>query len=263
METVDGDFSVSADACSMEEFDGTADVIFVCVKGYSIADTIPFIQRISGKNTVVIPILNVYGTGREMQKLLPGIPVMDGCIYIVSEIKKPGVIIMADRFFRVVYGMRKDTDDAMREKVLPILQTIEKDLTDAGISPLLSNCIEKDAFQKFSFVSPMAAVGAFYDVTMGEVQKEGPIREDFTGLVQELLELSRAMDVALPDDIVERNLRLMDGLHPSVTASMQRDFKVGKESEVDGLVYEVVRLGQKYHVPVPVYKKIADGLSRP
>jgi 2-dehydropantoate 2-reductase len=109
----------------------------------------------------------------------------------------------------------------------------------------------------------MAAVGAFYDVTMGEVQKEGPIREDFTGLVQELLGLSRAMGVALPDDIVERNLQLMDGLHPSVTASMQRDFKAGKESEVDGLVYEVVRLGQKYHVPVPVYKKMADGLSRP
>ena len=37
------------------------DVIFVCVKGYSITDTIPFIKSVSKPETVVIPILNIYG----------------------------------------------------------------------------------------------------------------------------------------------------------------------------------------------------------
>ncbi|WP_370801892.1 ketopantoate reductase family protein [Agathobaculum sp.] len=40
------------------------DVIFVCVKGYSLDDTIPFIRSAAGEKTVVIPILNIYGTGR-------------------------------------------------------------------------------------------------------------------------------------------------------------------------------------------------------
>ena len=35
-------------AASMEEYEGTADVIFVCVKGYSLEETVPFIRRISG-----------------------------------------------------------------------------------------------------------------------------------------------------------------------------------------------------------------------
>lgn len=47
------------------------DVIFVCVKGYSITDTIPFIKSVSKPETVVIPILNIYGTGRHMQKSFP------------------------------------------------------------------------------------------------------------------------------------------------------------------------------------------------
>ena len=42
------------------------DVIFVCVKGYSLADTVPFIRKAAGRDTVVIPVLNIYGTGRAL-----------------------------------------------------------------------------------------------------------------------------------------------------------------------------------------------------
>ena len=41
---------------------------------------------------------------------------------------------------------------------------------------------------------------------------------------------------------------------------MQRDIMAGKQSEIDGLVYEVVRMGEEYHVPVPAYKKVAESL---
>ena len=68
------------------------DVIFVCVKGYSLDDTIPFIRSAAGEKTVVIPILNIYGTGRTMQAQLPGLLVTDGCIYISSNLAAPGVI---------------------------------------------------------------------------------------------------------------------------------------------------------------------------
>ena len=71
-------------AYSMDDYpdDQTPDVIFVCVKGYSIEGVNPFIQRIAGPDTIVIPILNVFGTGAKMQKSMPGITVLDGCIYI-------------------------------------------------------------------------------------------------------------------------------------------------------------------------------------
>ena len=70
------------------------------------------------------------------------------------------------------------------------------------------------------------------------------------------------MQVSLPENIVEINLKIMDDLIPTATASMQRDIKNGKQSEVDGLVYQVVRLGEQYHVSVPVYTKLADKLRQ-
>lgn len=259
-ETLDGDFSVPVKACTMEEYQETPDVIFVCVKGYSLPESVTFIRRVAGARTVVIPILNIYGTGGKLQEELRPLTVTDGCIYIASEIKEPGTIFLSGRIFRVVYGLRRNTPEEAAARVRPILKAVEKDLADAGITPVLSDQIERDALQKFSFVSPMAAMGACYDIPASAIQAEGAMREKFAELVREIKTLSEAMDVALPDDIVQIDLKIMDDLLPTATASMHRDIRAGRQSEVDGLVYQVVRLGGEYHVSLPAYEEIAGKL---
>lgn len=58
-----GEHTLRIPATTAEEFNGKADVIFVCVKGYSVDSIVELIKRAAHKDTVVIPILNVYGTG--------------------------------------------------------------------------------------------------------------------------------------------------------------------------------------------------------
>ena len=62
-------------ACTVEEYSDTPDVILVCVKGYSMTETIPVIRKLAGKDTVVLPILNIYGTGGKLQKEFPELTV--------------------------------------------------------------------------------------------------------------------------------------------------------------------------------------------
>ena len=57
------------------------------------------------------------------------------------------------------------------------------------------------------------------------------------------------------------NLDILSALPPETTTSMQRDVMAHKPSELEGLVFEVVRMGQKYHVPVPMYEKVAEKLK--
>ncbi len=251
-----GNFTVNPiKVCDMEHYEEKADVIFVCVKGYSLEDTIPFIKKASHEKTIVIPLLNIYGTGKKLQEQLPEVLVTDGCIYIVGEIKEAGKILQSGDIFRIVYGVRN------KEEFRPELETIKQDLEDAGIDVILSDNIQKDALQKFSFISPMAACGAYYDVRVEEVQKEGEIRSTFIALIEEINAIAKAMNISLPENIVEINLEIMDQLAPNASASMQRDIWAGKESEIDGLVYEVVRLGKKYDVPTPIYDKVAKKFS--
>ena len=85
-----GEHTLPIKAYTAEEYTGKADVIFVCVKGYSIDSITELIKRSAHKDTVVIPILNVYGTGPRIQRLVPGVTVLDGCIYIVGFVSGKG-----------------------------------------------------------------------------------------------------------------------------------------------------------------------------
>ena len=152
----------------------------------------------------------------------------------------------------MVYGTRK------KEELRPELFEVAKDLKESGIDGVLSENIQRDALQKFAYVSPMAACGLYYHVGAGDVQVTGEPRDTFVKLMREVDALAVAMGVPFLIDIVTTNLQILDALNPTASTSMQRDIYAGKASEIDGLIYEVVRMGKQYGVPTPTYQMIAD-----
>ena len=247
-----GDFCVSAlKAVDTSHYGEIADVIFVCVKGYSLADVVPFIREHADEHTIIIPILNIYGTGKRLQEEIPDSLVLDGCIYIAAEIKQPGVILQKGNIFRIVFGPRK------QEQLCKELFMIAEDLRFAGIEVILSENIARDAFQKYAFVAPMAACGLYYDATAAVFQKAGEERAMFVRCMEEIDALANAMNIPFLVDIVKTNLDILDALSPEASTSMQRDLWAGKDSELEGLVFEPVRMGKRLQVEMPSYEKIA------
>ena len=260
-----GDFVIDpVQACTSDEFleaGSRPDVIFVCLKGYAVDGMIPFIAEAAGPDTIVIPVLNIFGTGGKIQEKLPGITVTDGCIYVASEISEPGTILMKGDILRVVFGLRRDQKAGSAAKVMPVLEKVRDDLCDSGIEGILSDNIERDALRKFSYVSPQGACGLYYDVPVGAVQKPGEVRDCFASLVQEISDIADAMGIGFGEDVVKINLDITEGLAPDMTTSLQRDIARGGSSEIDGLIYEVPRLAARYGVSVPVYEKITAELK--
>ena len=192
--------------------------------------------------------------GRLQPELAPAL-VTDGCIYIAAEIKAPGTIHMSGDIFRVVFGPRTP------EEYRPELEQVARDLNECGVEAILSRDIQRDALMKFSVVSPMAACGIYHNVKVAGMQVPGQIREDFKALVGEIGALAEAMGHPFPEDPVARSLAIQDALDPDASTSLKRDLDAGKPSEVDGLIFEVVRLGQKYGVPTPMYSRVAAKLG--
>lgn len=238
-------------ACTAEEYKEIPDVILVCVKGYSMDETVPTIKKIAGKETVVIPILNIYGTGGRLQKKLPELTVTDGCIYVSANIMEPGVILQHGKILRVVFGARKPEEETEK------MREVAKDMVTNDMEVILSENIRRDAMVKFSYVSPIGAAGLYCNAVAADFQREGEQREMFKALIREIVALSHAMGIEFEEDLVERNLKILASLSPEATTSMQRDVIEGKRSEMDGLVYEVVRMGREYKVSMPQYEKAA------
>ena len=256
-----GEYALRVPAYTAEEYtalvstsaDYKADVIFVCVKGYSVDSITELIKSAAHEHTVVIPILNVYGTGPRIQRLVPGVTVLDGCIYIVGFVSGRGEITQMGKIFRLVYGAHRSTI-VSRET----LEAVQRDLQESGIKADISDDIDRDTFVKWSFISAMAVTGAYYDVPMGEVQKPGEVRNTFIGLSQESAALGRKLGIAVKEDIVEYNLKVIDKLAPESTASMQKDMAKGHQSEVQGLLFDMITAAEEQGIEVPTYRMVAE-----
>lgn len=260
--------TIPVSAESMESYEAKgekADVILVCVKKYSLDSCIPFIQNISHKNTIVVPVLNVYGTGAYLQEKLPKVLVTDGCIYVSANIKQAGVLLQHGEILRVFFGVREKEDLKKLNgqldgeyKAERLLKKIAQDFKDSGIDGILSDNIKRDALTKFSYVSPIGTAGLYLHAVAGDFQREGEARELFKTLIREIVTLANAMGITFEEDLVERNLKILSNLPEEATTSMQRDVMEGKQSEIDGLVYEVVRMAKKYGVEVSAYERAAE-----
>lgn len=249
-----GNFRIyPAKVCTMEEYQGCPDVVFVCVKYYSLEECIPFLQRVCGSHTVIIPILNVFGTGALLQERLPEYTVLDGCIYIYAKIEKPGTVVQPSPIFRVFFGYREEQEHREEQK----LRQVEADLNAAGIEGHFTETVRRDSLQKFSYVSPMGAAGLYCDAVAGNFMEPGKKQDLVVALIREIEELGHAMGLEFEGDLVEINMKILHGLEKDADTSMQRDVAAGKPSEIEGLVHQVVQLGDRYGLEMPAYRKIS------
>lgn len=250
-----GDYTVPVKAAAEADYQEQPDVIFVCVKDYSLLETVPLIRRVAGPRTIVIPLLNIYGTGEKLQQLLPHILVTDGCIYIAAQIKAPGLILQTGNIFRIVFGVREP------EQFCPALEKIAADLRTSNIEVLLSPQVKVDTFNKYTYISPLSACEIDCGTNAGGVRLPGPDQDEWRALTNEIIALGQAMGLALPENLAEMNFHVLAHLSPDTSTSLTRDYRAGRQSEIDGQIFQVVRLGRQYGLSLPGYERIARNLG--
>jgi 2-dehydropantoate 2-reductase len=78
--------------------------------------------------------------------------------------------------------------------------------------------------------------------------------------MEEVYSVAKALDIALPDDIVSITMGILDSVEYGGTASMQRDVMEGRYSELEAQIGALVRMGQKTGVDTPVNTFIYNSL---
>lgn len=232
--------------------DERPDVVFVCVKAYSLREIAGLLQRVCRRDTAVIPILNGIGMGDRLAALVPEARVLDGCIYIFADRTAPGEFAQRGKVFRIVFGPRNPAEDFG-----PLLEDIKKDLEDAGIKGEVSGNIQKDTLLKLSYVSAHAAVGSLYGANVREILEDPEKFRLFLALTEEIQAAAEALGIIAGLDLVERNAEILRKGVPDGTTSLQRDLAAGGRTEMDSLVFDLVRLGKKAGVPMPNYERVA------
>ena len=69
--------------------------------------------------------------------------------------------------------------------------------------------------------------------------------------------LGKKLGIEFSEDPVTYNLKVIDKLDPQSTASMQKDMEKGHQSEVQGLLFDMITAAEEQGIEVPTYQKVA------
>lgn len=231
------------------------DYLFVCVKSYSVESIIERIKDVSDNHTVIIPFQNGVDGRLKIIEALPDRNVIDGCVYVISYIESPGVIVengIPDKI-RYFYGNTKADNKKLKE-----LDTL---LTAVSNQIILVDDISDIVWAKFSRISTLSTIQTYHNITSGQITENPIYKEEYSGLINEFAAVAKHLGYRLDDDILNINLAYVDVVPYGMTTSMQRDFTEGKLSELEGQTGYIVAEAKKAEISVPLYKMMYNSLK--
>lgn len=225
---------------------GIVDFIIICTKTYDLENISKSLLPCINENTVLITLLNGPNNQQIIQKIYPNNLVLNGCVYLVSRLKKPGVIENSGNIQTLYFG--KDHYDNQR------LYHLENLFKEAKIEANYSRNISQIIWEKFIFLSPIATATTSLNKTIGELIQNNDDLDIIIALIEELNEIAKAKEIYLPNDITEKTIAKLRLLPFQTTTSMHSDFQNMKpKTELEALTTFVIKEGKKCNIKTPNY----------
>jgi 2-dehydropantoate 2-reductase len=227
---------------------GIFDLIFFCVKSYSLESSAQSLKANINKNTVVIPLLNGVNIAERLRAVLTDADIVRGCVYISSFIEKPGVVRQTEGSCKLIFG----TDDEFTNQYQYILDMLLK----AKINAELTNRISEVLWTKYLLMCPLGSLTSVTGKTYGGIMADQILRQKLRGMMQEVATIARARNISLPENAVEKTMELVGSFAYDTKTSMQMDREKSKQTEIDTLTAYVCKAGKEFGIPTPLHNEI-------
>ncbi|MGG5575866.1 ketopantoate reductase family protein [Myroides sp. C15-4] len=225
---------------------GEMDVILLCTKEYDLDEVIIDLKAIVSKNTIILPLLNGVEAFEKLDQQLEA-EVWQGCTYMVSRLKEPGVIDNPSGRQKIVFGRTEGVTDRMLQ--------VDTLLKVAGIQSICTQEIAREVWEKYILVSSSAVATAYYNCSFGVVMRDHPTA--IHALVSEAASIAKAKDIAVGADVVEVVMQRLQAIPFDSTTSMHSDFISNKEkTELEVMAGYLIREGVRLQTDVQTYQKM-------
>ena len=232
-----------------------ADVAIVAVKSYSLPDVTPIVRVVAERGADVVPLLNGVTAADELKA--GGVPpsrVLGGLARVSVVRTEPGVVERRSGFYSIVVG---ELGGGLSERATKIADA----LRSAGVDARASATMGVELWQKFVFITAMAAVCGLARTSIGPVRAAPGGRRLIQRAVTEVVDVARARGVPLPDDEAPRTAAYIDTLPAAMTPSFLLDLESGGQTELDTLSGAVSRLAAEAGIDTPVHDTATAALG--
>jgi 2-dehydropantoate 2-reductase len=223
---------------------GPCQVVLFTVKSYDTDDAAQRLDPLLAPETAVISLQNGIDNEDRLAARIGPEHVVGGVAFIFAGIAEPGVIRDSGGPARIVLG---ELDGRRSERLDAFLAACRESKIDAAIAPNIRVAL----WSKWAFICAQAGLTAATRLPIGEIQASPAAWDLFRQVVTEAWRIGRAEEVPLPDDLVEQHLTFASGLEPDAHSSLYDDLVAGRRMELEALLGELVRRGERSGVPTP------------
>jgi 2-dehydropantoate 2-reductase len=253
--TPEGEFTAPVAATNAVAELPSADLAVIAVKSYSLTDIIPVARTVADRGADVLPLLNGVTAADEL--IAGGVPrhnVLGGLARVSAVRTEPGVVERRSGFQSMVVG---ELTGGLSDRAIAIAQMF----ADARIDARASGSMEIELWQKFVFITAMAAVCGLARASIGPVRDAPGGRRLIERAVTEVVDVARARGVALPDDEGPRTCAYIDTLPGNMKPSFLLDVEAGGPTELETLSGAVARFAADAGIDCPVHETVRTVLN--
>lgn len=232
------------------------DIIFICVKNYSLEEVCRELKDCVTEDTVLVPVMNGADPGDRVRQILGKGIVVDSLIYIVAFAGKDYSITQQGDFADIRVGTA-----ASGQKEQEAVEFVCTLLQGARVDCRAAKDIEREIWRKYILNCAYNVETAYYDNTIGQLREDQKKHQEYIDLVEEAWQVAVAKGVHVTRAHADAIIRRFEyELADNATSSLQRDIRDGKTNELDTFCGYLIREAGRLGVDVPVTRKMYQGL---
>lgn len=230
---------------------GPAEVVVVAVKLWDSAAAARAVAPIT--SGFAVSLQNGVDKDSVLGAVLGRERVVGGVTHIGTVIAEPGVIEHTGKMQRVTLGELGGGRSAR-------VQALVDALKSGGVEAVQSDDILRVTWEKFIFLTALSGLTALTRKPIGAVREHAATRALLHEALRETSAVARAEGVAIDPAFADRQLQMIDGLAPTMLASMAHDLLRGRPLELEWLSGAVVSRGEKLGIPTPAHRAVYAAL---
>jgi len=229
---------------------GTADLIFLCVKGYDLEGACCAIAPAVGPNTTIVPLLNGADIYERVRSVIKEGIVIPSAIYSSSSIVEPGLVAHGGGKGNVVLGREPGK---IAYDPAPLRTLLEHSLIPYEWF--------EDPFPaiwtKYLFIASYGMVTARSGLGIGAVIVDEKWSVAVREIQREIAAIAKAKGITLPADAADQAFEKGKVFTAATKTSYQRDVEVrGKKNEGELFGGTILRLGKDLGIPTPTSERV-------
>jgi 2-dehydropantoate 2-reductase len=249
-----GDLTLHPKAITASQITSAYDVILLGVKSYTLSTAMDDFAAGVGPETSIVPVLNGMRHIDLLAARFGTQAVLGGVCVVATEIDDEGRIRQLADIQTLTYG-------ELDGQTTPRLRKIDETMQGAAFEAAISNHIMQDMWQKWVQLASLGAVNCLLAGNIGEIVAVPGGAELSLAAIDECSAIAAASGYPQTDAFLEKQRKDLTTQGSPMTSSMYRDYKKGAPVEVDTILGDLLKHGQKQGLETPILQAAFVKLS--